>query len=1369
MRKRAIHAGSGRRGALRSDPLVQAMERRVCLSAATFTASVNYALTQRPEFVAQADFNGDAVPDLVASSYNGSRLSILPGNADGTLGSAVHYNLARRPDHVATGDLNNDGRPDIIATSFDDNSVTVLLNQGGAVFASASHYAAGTGPRMVATGDFTGDGFLDLVVGKAFTKELTLLVNNGNGTFQAAQTTTLPITPVEFVTGDFDGDGHIDLASVDYTANRLAVHLGNGNGTFDAPSTYITGSGPSALVAADLDNDGDLDLAVANFISNSVSLRLNNGVGTFLTGGAIPAGSGPSAVTASDLNVDGLVDLVTANANGNTLGILTNAGGASFNLSSQTVGTSPRSVVVTNFNGGAPDLVSANEDASSISVLLGTSVVVTPTADIGGPYVVDEDGSIQLDASASTGLNLTYAWDLDGDGVFGETGAGATRGIETGATPTFSASGLNGPSTYAVALRISSSNGLTASAGATLTIVNVAPVVTLTGESSTLTDTLYAVSFARSDTSLDSILGWTLDWGDGTTSTLSTDATTASRVYGSPGTYTVRATLSDDDGLWPSNPITVVVSQTLPDPPVASAGGSYTVAEGDSIELTSLGSTGFDLTHRWDLDGDGIFGETGIGASFGDETGPTTTFLAAGLNGPAARVVAVRVTDPFGQTSSASASVSIINASPTVSISGGPTVTAGSAWTITLNHADPGPDAVSQWIVHWGDGTTSTLPGTATNATKTYPTAGEYQVYAVATDGDGNWSTASIFVNVQQVLPGAPVANPGSGYTVSEGGAIGLDGRNSTGSSITFAWDLDGDGVFGETGVGASRGNETGSTPAFSAAGLDGAGTFTVRLRVTDAFARVSTAVTSVAVTNVAPTITITAPTSVAVGQSATIQLTAADPGTDTVSRWRVRPGDGREFIVNAATANLSITYATTGNYTITVTATDEDGSYSRTQAITVLAVDPLPLISGAGLVNTGSIYTLTLQNAETRSASTNTISAWVINWGDGTTTSVAGSVTSVTKVWTSAGTRTVTAAAVTPVGNRNAQSLDVVAVPIDLAGPEPASARTLPRLTAGDVRAIYEHVGPYDRADFYRMRLDGPMDVTVQLRELTADVDLVVYDEAMNEISASRRRGAGNETINLSLPGGSYIVRVWSHDRVATDYRFRMATRQTAEDPGIDVAQSRGTLPIEGVRAVRQDLADDNRYQYHRFNVASASHLFVKLEELEDDADLAVLDASGTIVGESKRASLRTEILRFDVPAGEYFVRVSLAGWFGGGYRLRLATSAAELSGAIDNAVNLGRLQTDGFRRIGSTLEGGTQFFRFTLGDQSSLALRLLRLSDNADLHLLDSIGRTIESSARAGTRDEAIDRTLDAGIYYVAVSYAGTGAADYSLRLEI
>jgi hypothetical protein len=85
-----------------------------------------------------------------------------------------------------------------------------------------------------------------------------------------------------------------------------------------------------------------------------------------------------------------------------------------------------------------------------------------PVADAGGPYSVEEDASLTLDGSGSSdpdGDALTFKWDLDGDGAYGESSPQAERGDESGETPEFLASGLVAPDSFTVSLQVCDPSG----------------------------------------------------------------------------------------------------------------------------------------------------------------------------------------------------------------------------------------------------------------------------------------------------------------------------------------------------------------------------------------------------------------------------------------------------------------------------------------------------------------------------------------------------------------------------------------------------------------------------------------------------------------------------------------------------------------------------------------------------------------------------------------------------------------------------------------------------------------------------------------------------------------------------------------------
>ncbi|MDX2214640.1 MAG: PPC domain-containing protein [Oculatellaceae cyanobacterium bins.114] len=74
---------------------------------------------------------------------------------------------------------------------------------------------------------------------------------------------------------------------------------------------------------------------------------------------------------------------------------------------------------------------------------------------------------------------------------------------------------------------------------------------------------------------------------------------------------------------------------------------------------------------------------------------------------------------------------------------------------------------------------------------------------------------------------------------------------------------------------------------------------------------------------------------------------------------------------------------------------------------------------------------------------------------------------------------------------------------------------------------------------------------------------------------------------------------------------------------------------------------------------------------------------------------------------------------------------------------------------------------FKFQLGSRGSLNIALSELTADADIQLLNSQGRQIVRSRRAGTLSESIRRVLNAGTYYVKVLRV-TGNTNYLMQFS-
>ena len=154
------------------------------------------------------------------------------------------------------------------------------------------------------------------------------------------------------------------------------------------------------------------------------------------------------------------------------------------------------------------------------------------------------------------------------------------------------------------------------------------------------------------------------------------------------------------------------------------------------------------------------------------------------------------------------------------------------------------------------------------------------------------------------------------------------------------------------------------STPgtwSWSAAGTDGpAGPTTVTITATDSTNSTSTQVTfPFTVNNVAPTIALTGNATAGSGVAYTLNLGAiSDPGTDTVTGYSIAWGDGvTEPFSGVPSGSKTHSYTAVGAQTITVSLTDEDGTFAGagTLGLTVLdatAPDTTITSAPASLVN---------------------------------------------------------------------------------------------------------------------------------------------------------------------------------------------------------------------------------------------------------------------------------------------------------------------------------------------------------------------------------------------------------------------------------
>ncbi|MCU1527461.1 MAG: hypothetical protein JWP75_1224 [Frondihabitans sp.] len=515
--------------------------------------------------------------------------------------------------------------------------------------------------------------------------------------------------------------------------------------------------------------------------------------------------------------------------------------------------------------------------------------------------------SVKFDGTASSETNGTiasYAWSF---------GDGATS---TSATPTHAYSTAG---TYTVSLTVTDANGVTGTSSQQVTVAAAVPPTA----SFTSTPTNLSVAFDATGSSDPdgTITSYAWNYGDGSTGT----GSAPTHVYTASGTYTVQLTLTDSNGSTATSSAQVSVTKALV-PPTASF----------TATATNL-SAAFDGTGSSDVNGT----ITGYAWTYGDGTTgtgatPSHTYTTAGTY-----TVKLTVTDSNGLTGTASQSLTVAAAvvPPTAAFT--PTAT-NLALSVDGSASTAGSAAITGYAWTFGDGGTAT----GSTATHTYAAAGTYTVTLTVTDANGKTGTASQSVTVTKanVPPTASFTETATGLTQA------FDGSGSSdpdGTIASYAW------TFGDGGT------ATGAKPTHT---YTTAGTYTVKLTVTDNQGATGSATQSVTVSAPTPPTAVFTTSTNGLTVSADASASTATGGTISSYAWTF--GDGG----TATGAKPSYTYTTAGTYTVTLKVTDSNSlSSTSTQSVTVTSpvIQPFALDSfnrtvtgGWGTATTGGAWT---------------------------------------------------------------------------------------------------------------------------------------------------------------------------------------------------------------------------------------------------------------------------------------------------------------------------------------------------------------------------------------------------------------------------
>jgi hypothetical protein len=574
---------------------------------------------------------------------------------------------------------------------------------------------------------------------------------------------------------------------------------------------------------------------------------------------------------------------------------------------------------------------------------------------------VSINDSIACSLSAGDSMGRIVAWEVRArsDNGFTNIANPSAFKIKAPATPA---------DTYAIIVRVTDDDGLTALDTVSVSVVLDSPTVTAMASNAqvSINDTIELNALAKDGLGSIDALAWRI----GSDTSYSTVPAGVPYKIKAPAVSTdslkciVRAI--DDDGLTAFD--TVIVSVTLNPPTVTALTSSRIVSINDSITLNAIATDpmGAVTAWAWRIGNDTAFTSVSTGPLFHSKAPavPITALLCI-----------IRVTDDDGLQAFDSVTVDVVLDHPTVTaFTTTPKVAVGGTILLKANGQDRFGSIVQwEWMV--GNGACmSSSQGTLSVMAPLVPTD-TFVCIARVTDDDGLYGLDTVFITVVREPPSVVVSTTTPKVAINDTAVFNATTNFTMGTIVRWEWDVGNSGTFVPAPINKAFKARVPQTPA---------DLFECVIRITDEDGLQARDTIGVEVL-LNPPVVLASTTTPRVTINDTLQLSAAafdSMGTIVKVEWDV--GNTDAFIPVTANRVYKVKAPVTPDdfFDCIVRVTDDDGLSAKDTVTVAVVLDPPRVIASTPLAKVAINDTIVL-NA-TSSDSMGTIVKW--EWDVGNT-----------------------------------------------------------------------------------------------------------------------------------------------------------------------------------------------------------------------------------------------------------------------------------------------------------------------------------------------------------------------------------------------